>query len=98
MYVPVRDGTKLAVEIHRPTKGGVMEQAALPVIFQFTGYRRAFYVSLTNKTIIYPDTTFTKYGYVMVYADTRGKGASFGTRMEMCDRTEAMDGHDPSSG
>ena len=94
VYVPVRDGTKLAVDIYRPTKGGVMEQAALPVIFQFTGYRRAFYVSLTNKTIIYPDTTFTKYGYVMVYADTRGKGASFGTRMEMCDRTEAMDGHD----
>lgn len=94
VYVPVRDGTKLAVDIYRPTKAGVMEQAPLPVIFQFTGYRRATYTSLTNKTIHYPDTTFTKYGYVMVYADTRGKGASYGTRMEMCDRTEAMDGHD----
>ena len=94
VYVPVADGTKLAVDIYRPTKGGVLETKALPVIFQFTGYRRATYRSLTNKTINYPDTTNTKYGYVMVYADTRGKGASYGTRFTMVDRTEAWDGHD----
>jgi len=94
VYVPVRDGTKLAVDIYRPTKGGVLETKALPVIFQFTGYRRATYTSLSNKTIRYPDTANTKYGYVMVYADTRGKGASYGTRFTMVNRTEAWDGHD----
>ncbi len=94
VYVPVTDGTKLAVDIYRPTKAGELETKPLPVIFQFTGYRRATYVSLANKTIRYPDTTYTKYGYVMVYADTRGKGASYGTRFTMVDRTEAWDGHD----
>jgi uncharacterized protein len=99
-YVLVRDGVKLAVDIYRPTSGGILEQTALPVIFQFTPYRRATYTTVNNpdgtKTIKinYPDTTFTKYGYVMVYADVRGKGASFGTRIGMGDRTEAMDAHD----
>ena len=93
-YVAVRDGTKLAVDIYRPTKDGILETKDLPVIFQFTPYRRATYRSLTDKTIIYPDTSFTKYGYVMVYADTRGKGASYGTRFGLNDRTEAMDGRD----
>ena len=91
-YVAVRDGTKLAVDIYRPTKDGVMELGALPVIFQFTPYRRATYGA--GGTISYPDTSFTKYGYVMVYADTRGKGASYGTRFGLNDRTEAMDGRD----
>jgi uncharacterized protein len=99
-YVQVRDGVKLAVDIYRPKSGSVLEQAALPVIFQFTPYRRATYTTITNpdgtktRKINYPDTTFTKYGYVMVYADVRGKGASYGTRIGMGDRTEAMDAHD----
>lgn len=108
IYVPVTDGTKLAVDIYRPTKGGFVETKPLPVIFQFTGYRRATLKVTKNPDgtqtiqtnpdgswiINYPDTTYTKYGYVMVYADTRGKGASYGTRYTMVDRTEAWDGHD----
>ena len=37
---------------------------------------------------------FVKYGYVVACVDTRGRGASYGTRRGMHDRTEAWDAYD----
>ena len=36
LYVPVRDGTRLAVSIYRPATPQGVETARLPVIFVFT--------------------------------------------------------------
>ena len=36
LYVPVRDGTRLAVNIYRPATPQGVETARLPVIFVFT--------------------------------------------------------------
>src|SRR4030042_2357463 len=41
-YIPARDGTKLAIDIYRPSVGGTPISEPLPVIWTFTPYRRAF--------------------------------------------------------
>ena len=40
-YVPVRDGTRLAVDIFRPAVGGTPVDDPLPVIWTFHRYHRA---------------------------------------------------------
>src|SRR5690606_15617736 len=42
LYVPVRDGTKLAVNIYRPANGAEPVAERLPVIFVFTPYRARY--------------------------------------------------------
>ncbi|MCW2336057.1 putative CocE/NonD family hydrolase [Sphingobium sp. B2D3A] len=99
LYVPVRDGTKLAVNIYRPASEGKVEEKRLPVIFVFTPYRARFKdkdgaireVALEDGLAL---RSLISAGYVVAVADIRGKGASFGARRGFQDRTEAKDGHD----
>ncbi|HQS69748.1 MAG TPA: CocE/NonD family hydrolase, partial [Novosphingobium sp.] len=98
-YVPVRDGTRLAVNVYRPARDGVAETAPLPVIFSFTPYRARFTdkdgkvedMALSDRLAL---RSLIRAGYVVATADIRGKGASFGHRRGFQDRTEAQDGHD----
>lgn len=79
-YVTVRDGTKLAVDIIRPTLDGVMVEKSLPVVWMHTPYNRRFYGPvLTAK--MYPGAALglVKYGYVVGVVDQRGMYASYGT-------------------
>jgi predicted acyl esterase len=99
IYVPVRDGTRLAVNIYRPAVGSRAAAGKLPVVFAFTPYRARFTDdkgavqeaalgdSLALRSLI-------RAGYVVAVADIRGKGASFGARRGFQDRTEARDGYD----
>jgi uncharacterized protein len=94
LYVPVRDGTKLAVNIYRPATA-----TKLPVIFAFTPYRARF--KSADGAIVEIATqdrlalkSLIAAGYVVAVADIRGKGASFGARRGFQDRTEAQDGYD----
>ena len=99
LYVPVRDGTRLAVNIYRPAGNGGVESAPLPVIFVFTPYRARFVgqdgkvneVALNDRMAL---RSLIAAGYVVAVADIRGKGASFGSRHGFQDRTEARDGYD----
>jgi predicted acyl esterase len=100
LYVPVRDGTRLAVNIYRPAgENGTAVQKRLPVIFVFTPYRARFVnaegrveeVALSDSLAL---RSLLKAGYVVAVADIRGKGASFGSRRGFQDRTEAQDGYD----
>lgn len=99
LYVPVRDGTRLAVNIYRPAGGGGVESAPLPVIFVITPYRARFLgqdgkvneVALNDRMAL---RSLIAAGYVVAVADIRGKGASFGSRHGFQDRTEARDGYD----
>lgn len=99
LYVPVRDGTRLAVNIYRPATAAGVVAERLPVIFVFTPYRARF----TNDQGVVEETalgdrlalrSLIAAGYVVAVADIRGKGASFGTRRGFQDRTEAQDGYD----
>src|SRR3569623_517582 len=98
-YVPVRDGTRLAVNIYRPVVNDHGVDARLPVIFAFTPYR-ARYFDKDHKLVDILDSPLfgfrdlVKSGYVVAVADVRGKGASFGARRGFLDRTEAHDGYD----
>ena len=99
LYVPVRDGTRLAMNIYRPAQNGEAVEEPLPVIFAFTPYR-ARYRDADGKVVeeALSDRlalrSLIKAGYVVAVADIRGKGASFGRRRGFQDRTEAQDGHD----
>ena len=99
LYVAVRDGTRLAVNIYRPATGENVASERLPVIFVFTPYRARFRgedgavqeVALNDRLAL---RSLIKAGYVVAVADIRGKGASFGSRRGFQDRTEANDGYD----
>ena len=99
LYVPVRDGTRLAVNVYRPAVDGKPVAERLPVIFAFTPYRARFRAedgrvveaALEDRLAL---RSLLRAGYVVAVADIRGKGASFGHRRGFQDRTEARDGHD----
>jgi putative CocE/NonD family hydrolase len=96
LYLPMRDGVRLAVNIYRPATAGKPVAARAPVVFAFTPYRARYYdkgklVELLDS----PQFGLRKLvhsGYVVATADIRGKGASFGARRGFLDRTEAQDG------
>ncbi|RZL94760.1 MAG: CocE/NonD family hydrolase [Variovorax sp.] len=99
VYVPVRDGTRLAADVYRPadTDGRPVDRA-YPVLWMHTPYQRAVRgtdgaVQLSGDTFM-PSRELVLHGYVVAIVDTRGKGASFGTRRGMQDRTEARDAYD----
>jgi uncharacterized protein len=82
LYVPVRDGTRLAIDVFRPTKDGQLASEPLPVLFMHTPYnRRTFTTGPTAET--YPGFALrlVQYGYVVAVADFRGLYASFGTNV-----------------
>jgi len=99
LYVPVRDGTRIAVNIYRPAANGKALDGRRPVIFVFTPYRaryrdergRVVETALDDRLAL---QSLLRAGYVVAVADIRGKGASFGHRRGFQDRTEARDGYD----
>lgn len=98
-HVTVRDGTRLAMNVYRPAVDGRPVEARLPVVFAFTPYRARYRDASGSivEAVNAPDLglrALLSHGYVVAVADVRGKGASFGRRRGMQDRTEAMDGHD----
>lgn len=97
-HVAVRDGTRLAVDLYRPTLNGEVVQTPHPVVWRHTPYQRGKLapdgsVELTGSCYMEP-RDLTRYGYVVAIVDTRGKGASFGWRRGMQDSTEARDAYD----
>ncbi len=100
-YLPVRDGTRLAVTVYRPAENGKPVTKKLPVLFAFTPYHAR--TNEANGTVSSrveqspnsrPMVEMTHYGYVVVSVDVRGKGASFGRRLGFQDQSEAQDGYD----
>src|SRR5581483_9392979 len=89
LYLPVRDGVRLAVRISRPAIEGQAAPGRFPVIWQHTidiseppprgGMKDFGYGAIPS---------LTAYGYVVVQVARRGNGQSFGTRRGYNDRTE----------
>lgn len=78
-YVPVRDGTRLAVDIIRPTLNGEVVDDPLPVVWMHTPYNRRAR-DADSAAITYPSgpIELVGHGYVVAVADFRGLYASFG--------------------
>lgn len=73
-YVAVADGTKLAVDIFRPARGGVRIETPLPVILLHSLGARSEARTLAS----YGTDDLVRHGYVFVWMQPRGIGASFG--------------------
>jgi putative CocE/NonD family hydrolase len=78
-YVTVRDGTKLAVDLFRPTRNGAPASEKLPVVWMHTPYNRRLFMG-GPAVERYPGFAMelVKYGYNVAVVDFRGLYASFG--------------------
>ena len=89
-FVPMSDGIKLAVDVHLPK---VAQTKAVPALVIFERYWR----SSVKKNDTSPPQLFRRAqffldsGYAIVMVDTRGTGASFGTRSAEYSTQEVMD-------
>lgn len=78
-YIQVRDGTRLAVDLFRPTRDGRPSDEPLPVIWMHTPYNRRNY--RRGPTIDHYTGyagRLLPYGYNVAIVDYRGVNASFG--------------------
>lgn len=86
MMVPMRDGVKLATDIHLPAKNGTAVEGRFPVVLSRTPYGKASSMAGCDQKIYVP------LGYVVVRQDTRGRGGSEGIWHWMTDARQ--DGYD----
>ena len=87
VYVTMRDGVKLAVEVILPKN--LPSDARIPALLQQTRYWRTMELRAPFKWFLKPEdlnpatrgfkSFFTGRGYALVLVDVRGSGASFGT-------------------
>jgi len=81
VYVPMPDGTRIAVDYYLPTRDGVEASEPLPLILHYTRYIRAVETDDgvdgkgQNDPIL---KTMLEHGYAVAVADARGTGSSFG--------------------
>jgi len=96
-YLTVSDGTRLAAEIYLPTLNGVVADKPLPLIWSLTRYHRVSY-NENGEISLRWEFPFLKrllnHGYILAIVDTRGAGASYGTRRGEFLPEEAQDGYD----
>ena len=80
-YIEARDGTKLAVDLFRPTYHGVLATQRLPVVWMNTPYNRRALLNGEPSVSAYTGYALqlVKYGYNVALVDFRGLYASFGT-------------------
>ncbi len=94
-YLPMRDGTRIAVSLHRPARGGKAVEGRFPVIWHHTldiqgpGARGGPVGPETREL-----SQMTYNGYVVAVVARRGAGASFGVRRGYEDLTEAYDAYE----
>lgn len=89
-FVTMDDGVNLAVDVHLPEG---YTDGKLPVLMLFERYWRS---SVSKKkgelrTLQGRNKFFSDHGYVIIMVDTRGSGASFGTRLSEYSPQEVMD-------
>jgi len=81
VYVPAKDGTRLAVDYFLPTRGGEEPTEPVPVVLHYTRYIRAIEGEDGKVRGREADPVLRhllKHGYAIAAADARGTGASFG--------------------
>lgn len=101
-YLTMRDGVRLAVDVHLPQ--GARPEAGFPAILIFTPYYRRFLLADDAPPGTEPSPNSVNYrqmfvprGYALVVVDVRGTGASFGCRdsfrspAERADYAEVID-------
>ena len=96
-YVVVRDGTRIAIDIYRPTRNGVLHTQKLPVVWSQDRYLRSVIFNDRLYTHLYQSPALfelLRHGYVIATADVRGSGASYGVADGWFPPKEAQDAYD----
>jgi uncharacterized protein len=96
-YVAMRDGTRLAVDVIRPTLNGAVTEEKLPILYTHERYGRADMVNgkAVTQAGFQPMWSFwVSHGYIYATADSRGTGASFGTRNNELIDADSRDAYD----
>ncbi|MEO6528746.1 MAG: CocE/NonD family hydrolase [Gemmatimonadaceae bacterium] len=96
-YVEMRDQTRIALDLYRPTRDGVLLEVGLPVVWIFDRYHRADVERGRLRTRLdkeYWLEALIRHGYVVAVADVRGSGASFGLRRELVTEQDRWDAYD----
>jgi putative CocE/NonD family hydrolase len=70
LMIPTRDGTRMATDIYRPARNGVVVNERFPILLQRTPYDKTG----TQRTA----ELFARHGYVVVVQDIRGRYKSEG--------------------
>ncbi|MCG8466707.1 MAG: CocE/NonD family hydrolase [Gemmatimonadetes bacterium] len=107
-YVEMRDGVRIAVDVTRPTLGGVVADEPLPVVWTHSRYHRnpgqlARYMAADPDAV--PEIRsnvdaqgdlqrLVSHGYVVAAAGVRGSGASFGRYEGLFSEAETRDAAD----
>jgi predicted acyl esterase len=96
LYLPMRDGVRLAMRITRPGKDGHPAPGRFPVLWQhgLTVSEAADAGQQPPEAGLSHVPALTAYGYVVVQVARRGNGQSFGIRRGYNDRTEAADAYE----
>jgi uncharacterized protein len=92
LYVEVRDGTRLALDVHLPAN--LEHRQRVPAVLRITRYWRA--IELTDggsRTDPYLDAII-EHGHAYVAVDVRGSGASFGVSSMPWSKEEVLDYRD----
>lgn len=84
-YIRSADGTRLAISLYRPARGGVVEEAPLPVILQQSRGSSGEPEDVARRRY------FTDRGYIWMTQSRRGSGASFGSETGFITRYDALD-------
>ena len=99
VMVTMRDGVRLATDIHRPARNGRAVEGRFPVILERTPYGKSL-VSRSERTAAEPEPVdraelarlFVARGYIVVYQDCRGRHGSEGRFTKYLD--DGPDGFD----
>ena len=83
LLIPMRDGTKLAADLHRPAGDG-----PFPVILEYLPYRKDD-VTAADDALRHPYVA--GHGYACARVDMRGSGASDGVLVDEYSRQEHDD-------
>src|SRR5262245_4262395 len=94
-YVTMRDGVRLAVDVW--VQVGLGPNTKLPTSLEQTRYYRSALIKSDPNGACRPPARptinlFVTHGYAYVVIDTRGTGASFGTRASEYSDEEVKDG------
>lgn len=99
IMVRMRDGVRLATDVHRPARNGTAVEGAFPVILERTPYgktvtSRAELTATHARARSRRDVAafFVRHGYVVIYQDCRGRYGSEGEFVKYL--SDAADGRD----
>jgi putative CocE/NonD family hydrolase len=94
IYLPLRDGVRVAVRIDRPAVNGTPAEGRFPVIWQHTlsTERESPWNGSAPGLPQLPE--LTRHGYVVIQVARRGNGQSLGEMRGYHDRNEAQDAYE----